>query len=140
MERIDSKTASTRIAGKLCPRKSRQPILAGMTPTNGYIEIRQNRAGQDRAYLAGTRMRVQDVALTAEFEGRSPDEIVSAFPHLSLAQVHAALAYYFDHREAILEELRQDEEYLRASQAASGPGPLAGQQAVQDPRRDPVSP
>lgn len=111
-----------------------------MTPTNGYIEIRQNRAGQNRAYLVGTRMRVQDVALTAEFEGRSADEIVSAFPHLSLAQVHAALAYYFDHREEILDELRQDEEFVRASQASSGPGPLAVHQAAQGPRRDPVSP
>ncbi len=121
------------------PGPSRQPILVKMTPANGYIEIRQNRSGQDRAYLAGTRMRVQDVALTAEFDGRSADEIVSAFPHLSLAQVHAALAYYFDHREAILEELRQDEEYARASQATSGPGPLAVQQGTQGPRRDPVS-
>ena len=94
------------------------------TPANGYIEIRKNRDGQDRAYVSGTRIRVQDVSMMAEFQGKSADEIVNAFPHLSLAQVHAALAYYFDHRAVIAEELRQDEEFIKAFRAPNGPGPL----------------
>ena len=36
----------------------------------------------------------------------TPDEIAAGYPHLTLAQVHAALAHYFDHREEIQGEVR----------------------------------
>ena len=62
-------------------------------------------------------VRVQDVALMAEIRGKTPDEIVEALPHLSLAQVHAALSYYFDHREEVQRELREDEDYVRQFRA-----------------------
>jgi uncharacterized protein (DUF433 family) len=88
------------------------------------IELRPNRSGQPRAYIAGTRVRVQDIYAMAELQGQSPDEIVRSLPHLSLAQVHAALAYYFDHRESILDEVRQDGEFARTIKAMTGPGPL----------------
>jgi hypothetical protein len=39
----------------------------------------------------------------------TPDEIVEAHPHLTLADVHAALAYYFDHLEAIRGEWQEAE-------------------------------
>ena len=89
-----------------------------------HIEIRQNRDGQDRAFIAGTRIRVQDIYVDSEVLGKSAEEIVAALPHLTLAQVHAALSYYFDHREEILDELRQDEQFLVLMKAQTGPGPL----------------
>ena len=89
-----------------------------------HIEVRQNRAGQDRAYIAGTRTRVQDVYALAEIHGLTPDQVVEQLPHLTLGQVHAALSYYFDHREQILNELREDEEFVRMMRAQTGPGPL----------------
>jgi len=88
------------------------------------IEIRPNRGGRDRAYLEGTRVRVQDIAAFAEIQGYTPDEIVAALPHLSLAQVHAALSYYFDHRAEIQRERREDEEFVRQLRPSAGPGPL----------------
>jgi uncharacterized protein (DUF433 family) len=89
-----------------------------------HIEIRKNRAGQDRAFIAGTRVRVQDIYVDSEVLGKSPEAIVAALPHLTLAQVHAALAYYFDHREEILDELRQDEQFAAVMKERTGPGPL----------------
>ncbi len=89
-----------------------------------HIELRPNRDGQLRAYIAGTRVRVQDIYVDSEIHGKSPDEIVASLPHLTLAQVHAALAYYFDNRDAILEELRQDGVSLAEIKAKTGPGPL----------------
>jgi uncharacterized protein (DUF433 family) len=89
-----------------------------------HIEIRQNRAGQDRAYIAGSRIRVQDIYGYAELQGLSPDQIVEQLPHLTLGQIHAALSYYFDHREQILSEIREDEEFARAMRTRTGPGPL----------------
>jgi len=51
--------------------------------------------------IAGTRIRVQDIYIWHELRGLSADEIVDAYPHLTLADVYAALTYYHDHREAI---------------------------------------
>jgi uncharacterized protein (DUF433 family) len=65
--------------------------------------------------VAGTRIRVQDIYVWHELRGQSPDEIVTRFPQLTLADVHAALAYYWDHAEEIadaeslLEQLRRRE-------------------------------
>ena len=55
--------------------------------------------------IAGHRIRVMDVAVDYERQGMSPDEIVSAYPGLTLSDVHAALAYYFDHRDEILSDI-----------------------------------
>jgi uncharacterized protein (DUF433 family) len=65
-----------------------------------YIDAHPDKCG-GKPCIAGTRIRVQDVYVWHELRGQSPDEIVAAFPHLSLAQVHAALAYYHDHRDEI---------------------------------------
>lgn len=89
-----------------------------------HIQIRANRDGQDRAFIDETRVRVQDVAMLAEIQGRTPDQIVEALPHLTLGQVHAALSYYFDHRAQIQQELREDEEYIQQIRALHGPGIL----------------
>lgn len=89
-----------------------------------HIEIRKNRRGDDRAYISGTRVRVRDIYAHSEIHGKSPEEIVAALPHLSLAQVHAALSYYFENRQAILDEIRRDDEFVRLMQNKLGPGPL----------------
>ena len=62
--------------------------------------------------IAGHRIRVQDIVAQHEDLGRCPDEIVDAFPGITLADVHAALAYYFDHREAIRNDLAEDEAFV----------------------------
>jgi hypothetical protein len=38
----------------------------------------------------------------------TPDELIEAHPHLSLAEVHAALAYYYEHQDAIRREWEDD--------------------------------
>ncbi len=50
-----------------------------------------------RPRIAGRRITVRDVALWHEYLGRSADEIAAEYD-VTLAQVYAALAYYFDHR------------------------------------------
>ena len=63
-----------------------------------------------RARIEGHRVRVQDVAIDYERLGLSPEEICREHPGLTLGQVHAALAYYYDHREEILAEIEADRE------------------------------
>jgi uncharacterized protein (DUF433 family) len=89
-----------------------------------HIELRTNRDGQDRAYIAGTRIRVQDIYAYSEIHGLDADKIVEQLPQLTLGQVHAALSYFFDHREQILDEVRQDEEFAKLARSRTGPGPL----------------
>src|SRR5207247_719690 len=50
--------------------------------------------------VAGTRTPVRAIAGYYQM-GMNADEISQSLPHLSLAQVHAALAYYFDHQKEI---------------------------------------
>lgn len=59
-----------------------------------------------RARIDGTRIRVQDIYFWHEIEGKSPDEIVTEFPQLSMADVYAALSYFWAHREAILADMQ----------------------------------
>jgi len=89
------------------------------------IELRPNRSGQPRAFIAGTRVRVQDIYGLSELQGKTPDEIVAALRHLTLFQVHTALAYYFQHHAEILQEIREDDDFAAAMRAKLGPGPLA---------------
>ena len=63
-----------------------------------------------RACIAGHRIRVADIVVWHEQRGYGPDEIVALFPGLNLGDVHAALAYYSDHRDEIDDDLRGDEE------------------------------
>lgn len=93
-------------------------------PAPRYIEVRSNRDGQPRTFLAGTRIRVSDIAVLFEVQGKSADEIVAAYPQLSLAQVHAALAHYFANRTAIVHEQQEDDEFARRMKERTGPGPL----------------
>jgi uncharacterized protein (DUF433 family) len=63
-----------------------------------------------KACIAGHRIRVMDIVVMHERAGMSPDEIVDQFPSITLADVHAALAYYFDHRDEIEAEFRRERE------------------------------
>jgi uncharacterized protein (DUF433 family) len=89
------------------------------------VELRPNRSGQLRAFISGTRVRVQDIYALSELQGKTPDEIVAALPHLTLFQIHSALAYYSQHRDEILQEIREDDDFAAATRAKLGPGPLA---------------
>jgi uncharacterized protein (DUF433 family) len=60
--------------------------------------------------IAGHRIRVQDVAIEYEWQGFSPEEICQQHPGLCLAEVHAALSYYYDHRDQILAEIAADQQ------------------------------
>jgi uncharacterized protein (DUF433 family) len=69
--------------------------------------------------IAGTRIKVEQVVIWHERMGMSPAEIVSRWPHLTLADISAALAYYHDHRAEIDADLAEGErlfEELKAKQ------------------------
>ena len=59
------------------------------------------------ACVSGTRITVRHMAIETRL-GLSPAQIREQYPHLSLAQIHAALAYYYDHKSQIDEEIRRE--------------------------------
>jgi uncharacterized protein (DUF433 family) len=68
-----------------------------------------------RPRIDGTRISVQVIAEYYQLYS-SVDRILEALPHLRAAEVHAALTYYFDHREEMDEEIRKwsDKDFLRS--------------------------
>lgn len=65
--------------------------------------------------IAGHPITVQTVVVWHERLGLSPEAIASTY-NLSLAEVHAALAYYFDHRAEMEQPLEQAENPTRLQQ------------------------
>ena len=61
-----------------------------------------------KAAIDNTRVRVNNVVFLHN-EGKAPEQILVEYPDLSLAQVHAALTYYYDHKDEIEAELAGDE-------------------------------
>ena len=83
-----------------------------------HIGVRPGYCG-GKPHILGHRIKVKHVAVWYEKMGMKPDEIVEQHPTITLAQVHAALAYYYDHREEIEAEMAEEDrafEELRAKQ------------------------
>lgn len=57
--------------------------------------------------VKGTRITVRTIAGYYQL-GMGVDEILQSLPHLSQAQVHSALAFYFDHQQEIDRDLRRN--------------------------------
>jgi len=62
--------------------------------------------------IAGTRLRVVDIAVEYEYMNCSPDDIIAAHPHLRLEQVHDALSYYYEHRAEMDQKIKEDQDFI----------------------------
>ena len=94
------------------PHEAVRPIISD------YIGVKPGYCG-GRPHILGHRIKVKHVAVWYQQMGMTPTEIVATYPTITLSQVHAALAYYYDHRDEIqaeIEEERQFVETLRAGQ------------------------
>ena len=86
-------------------------------PVGGHIEVSPGVAG-GKPRIAGRRVTVQNIAVWHERLGMTPREIADEYD-LALADVFAALAYYFDHREAIDRNIQDDDAFNKALDNAS---------------------
>ena len=57
--------------------------------------------------LAGTRVTVRTVVIAGVLHGLTPEEVLQHYPHVTLAAIHDALSYYYDHHEAIDREIAE---------------------------------
>ena len=79
----------------------------------------------DVAKIAGTRIKVAQIVLERTRLGRTPEQIAESHPHLSLAQVQAALDYYSAHQETIEAQIVASLAYADEAQREAGPSELA---------------
>ncbi|MGH2536745.1 MAG: DUF433 domain-containing protein [Candidatus Promineifilaceae bacterium] len=82
-----------------------------------HIEVTEGLRG-GKPHLSGTRITVSDVAIWHLRLGQPLEEVAARYD-LSLAAVYAALAYYFDHRAEIDEEIEASRSYYDMRKRAS---------------------
>jgi uncharacterized protein (DUF433 family) len=85
--------------------------------------IRLDKAGT--AWIDDTNVKVVEIIEEHLAHGEGPDELHAQHPHLSLAQIHSAFAYYFDHRGKLDTEIQRRHRAIEALRA----------KAVQQPTR-----
>jgi uncharacterized protein (DUF433 family) len=78
-----------------------------------------------RPWIDDTNTKVIEVVLDHTGYGWSAQKIHEQYPYLSLAQIHSALAYYFDHKQEMDDEIeRQLKEYDEQRAKANAESPF----------------
>lgn len=77
-----------------------------------HIEVTPGIAG-GKPRIAGHRITVLNIVVLHERIGKSADEIAAEYD-LTLADVYAALAYYYDHRSEIDRDIEDSEAFVKA--------------------------
>ncbi len=73
------------------------------TIATAHIEVDENGV----AWIDDTKVKVIEIVIDKIVHGSSPEEMHFQYPHISLAQIHAALAYYYDNQAALDAEIEQ---------------------------------
>lgn len=74
--------------------------------------------------IDGHRIKVSHIAVCHERMGMSPDDIVTSHPTITLAQVYAALAYYYEHKDEIDADIAEGERFVEELKAKTPPSKL----------------
>ncbi|MCW6038298.1 DUF433 domain-containing protein [Spirulina subsalsa FACHB-351] len=73
------------------------------TTQHKYIEIDENNV----PYISGTTMKVIELISGHLAFGWSPEEIKFQHPYLTMSQIYSALAYYWDHKKELDNDLQK---------------------------------
>jgi uncharacterized protein (DUF433 family) len=82
-------------------------------------------------WIAGANTKIVELVAEARAHGWSPEELAYQHPHLTLGQVHSALAYYWDHREEIEADLTRRKALIDEIRRESGEHPLVARLRAQ---------
>lgn len=95
-----------------------------MSSTANYprIELSADRV----PYIAGMRIKVIEVVQDRLYHGWDVDEIHRQHPHLSLTEIHSALAYYDDHQEEMDKDIENRRRQVEEILAKLGESPIVG--------------
>src|SRR5438477_11979620 len=76
---------------------------------NSLIEIDE----KGIPWISGANTKVVEVVLDKMAHNSSPEEMHEQYPHLSLAQIHAALSYYYEHRDEVDADIERRNRYVK---------------------------
>ena len=74
--------------------------------------------------IKGTTMKVIEVVLAQRSYGWTAEEIQVNHRYLSMGQIYAALAYYWDNRQALDKEIERREKIVQRQEQAVGESPF----------------
>lgn len=86
------------------------------------------------AWIDATNVKVIEVAVDKLSHHCTAEEMHVQYPHLSLSQIYAALAYYHDHKEHFDAQIQQDLREISALREAAGTPPKVAQLRTQKRR------
>ena len=75
--------------------------------------------------IAGANMKVAELVIDMMAHGSSPEELSFQYPHLNLAQIHSALAYYWDHKAEVDADIERRFGQVERWRREAGPSKLA---------------
>lgn len=93
-----------------------------MTAIESTTHIVRDERGVE--WIDGKNIKVIEVVLDHLAYGWSADAIHEQHPQLSLAEIHSALAYYYDHAGEFDAKIAQQESALKALRATTGESSL----------------
>lgn len=88
------------------------------------------------ARLADSRIRVVGIVME-QMKGYTPQQIQEAYPHISMAKIHAALAYYYEHQAEL--DAKIEREARVAEELRKAAGGVARREAIAGGRQAPLS-
>jgi uncharacterized protein (DUF433 family) len=91
-----------------------------MTAANvGHIKLDD----KGEAWIDDTNVKVIEIVLDKLAHDSTAEEMHLQFPHLSVAQIYSALAYYYDHRNEFDQRIERDRAQIMELRATSGETP-----------------
>lgn len=91
--------------------------IEALLPTE-YPHIALNEAGVP--IVQGTTMKVVEIVLAQRSYGWTPEEIQINHRYLSMGQIYAALAYYWDNQQALDQDIERREKIVDQQEQAAG--------------------
>ncbi|CAN1213252.1 DUF433 domain-containing protein [Tumidithrix helvetica PCC 7403] len=99
------------------------------TPTQ-YKHIQLQ--GDGVPIIAGTTMKVVELVTSHITYGWSPEELHFQYPHIALSKIYSALAYYWDHKQEIDDDMQRRLEFAEQMRRNAPPSPLQSKLQAQN--------
>lgn len=91
------------------------------TTDHKYVQLDEHNV----PIIAGTTMKVVELITSVKAHGWNPEELHFNYPHLTMSQIHSALAYYWDYKEEIEADIERRYQYAEKLRLEAGESPLA---------------
>lgn len=75
--------------------------------------------------ISGSTMKVVELVMAQRAHGWSPEELHFQFPHLTMGQIHSALAYYWDHKSELDADIERRSRFVEKTRRETESSPLA---------------